>query len=127
MNYTKSEVIELLRSQLSKPTEEEMEKNPKLLERNTKQIHKALLTIYSYQTEEEQSDGYTEEYNGVGFTGCDSEFLSSLACNLQKYGKLSEKQNDCLFKLMPKYAKQLVEHSIKIGKIKCESRGKYYW
>lgn len=102
MEYTKKELVETLRKQISL--------NP------TKAIN-ALVTIYSYQTSDEKADGYTQEYNNVGFTGCDSQFLSSLAENYNKYGRLSENQVKCLMKLMPKYSAQLIAHSIMKGKI----------
>lgn len=114
--YTKSEIIEKLRLQLGS---------------HVNQAYRGLLTIYSFQTSDEQLDGYTEENNGVGFTGIDSEFLSSLAENLKKYGKLSEKQTNCLFKLMPKYANQLFNISMSKNLIKydenAKGRAKYYW
>jgi hypothetical protein len=40
---------------------------------------KALLLIYSHQTVIEQQIGQTTVHNNVGFTGVDSEFMSSLA------------------------------------------------
>ena len=69
---------------------------------------KGLVTIYKYQTDEEQSCGDTREHNGVGFTGADGEILSSFAqqVNAKRFAG-SEKQMNILFKKMPKYAKQL--------------------
>ena len=69
---------------------------------------KGLVTIYEYQTADEQSCGDTREHNGVGFTGTDGEILSSFAEQVNsKRFRGSEKQLDILFKKMPKYAKQL--------------------
>lgn len=69
---------------------------------------KGLVTIYEYQTADEQSCGDTREHNGVGFTGTDGEILSSFAEQVNKNRfKGSPKQLDILFKKMPKYAKQL--------------------
>lgn len=56
---------------------------------------------------------------------CDAEFLSSLATRYINRGDLSEKQLAALKKVMPVYAKQLVEISIELGKI--EKFGDYYF
>ena len=112
MYFTKDQLIKTLKAQLGT---------------RTVQARKALLTIYAYQTNEEMESSATVEDNGVGFTGCDAEFLSSLALQLMKYNHLSEKQDKVLLKMMPKYASQLIKHSIDSGKIRCEGRGKYTW
>lgn len=78
---------------------------------------RALKRIYENQTEDEQTPEFTKYDNGIGFTGSDSEFLTSLAKQLLLYGNLSVKQTKCLFKLMPKYARQLIEGSIANGMI----------
>ena len=78
---------------------------------------RALKRIYENQTEDEQTSEFTKYVNGVGFTGSDCEFLTSLAKQLLMYGNLSDKQTKCLFKLMPKYARQLIEGSIANGMI----------
>ena len=88
------------------------------------QAIKGLLTIYSYQTSEEQDNGYTKEYNGVGFSGFDSEILSSFAEQYKTKGWLSPKQMMFVKKYMPKYATQLIRLSILEGKIKKEN-GEY--
>lgn len=80
-------------------------------------IKKALLLIYSKQTYSERVRQETTEDNGVGFTGYDSKFLTSIANQLkqqveysvQNYGFkeneainkaiLSNKQYDSLKKL----------------------------
>jgi hypothetical protein len=81
---------------------------------NNKAIH-ALMTIYSYQTDEEQSDGHTIEYNGVGFSGVDSQILSSFAEQYHTKGFLSEKQMNLLKRIMPRYANQLLGISFSKG------------
>lgn len=88
------------------------------------QAIKGLLTIYSYQTSEEQDKGHTKEYNGVGFSGFDSEILSSFAEQYLEKGWLSPKQMNCVKKYLPKYSKQLIELSIKRGFI-VKEKGKY--
>ena len=78
---------------------------------------RALKRIYENRTEDEQTFEFTKYDNRVGFTGSDCEFLTSLAKQLLMYGNLSDKQTKCLFKLMPKYARQLIEGSIANGMI----------
>jgi hypothetical protein len=98
---------------------------------------KALLLIYSRQTSDEQSSGHTIINNSVGFTGCDSEYLSSLANQLQQHintvkhqnpelsdievlkrAWLSKKQLTVLKKTMTKYWKQVVGASDEVKLLK---------
>lgn len=72
---------------------------------------KGLVAIYNRQTADEQNAGKTEVDNGIGFTGLDAEFATSLAKGILKYGRLTERQLPYLFKLMPKYWAQIVEIS----------------
>lgn len=69
-----------------------------------------LMTIFAYQTADEQSADTTAEHNDVGFTGVDASLLSSFAKQWQKKNYLSEKQVALLLKKMPKYAVQLISH-----------------
>lgn len=69
---------------------------------------RALLKIYENQTATEQDNGHTIEDNGIGFSGSDSAFLSSLAEQLKTRGTLSDKQTASIQKLMPKYSKQIL-------------------
>lgn len=82
-----------------------------------RQALKGLVTIYGFQTDEEQEKGNTLEYNQMGFTGLDGQFLSSLAEQYIARGSLSPKQIVYVKKAMPKYAGQLIKHSISVGKI----------
>lgn len=110
MSYTtKESLIKSLKEQLAN---------------NDRQAVKGLLTIYKYQTSEEQIKGFTKEDNGVGFSSIDSDILSSFAEQYLNRGFLSPKQMICVKKNMPKYARQLIEHSISSGKIKKEN-GEY--
>jgi hypothetical protein len=77
------------------------------LSTDSKWALRALSRIYSFQTEDEKSRKDTYYINNVGFTGADGEFLSSLAEQWEEKHFLSEKQMKCLFKLMPKYWKQI--------------------
>ena len=73
---------------------------------------KAMLRIYEYQTAGEQESGDVSEFNGVGFAGTDSAILTSFCKQYQKYGRLSEKQMQIVFKKIGKYAGQLTRHAI---------------
>jgi hypothetical protein len=73
---------------------------------------KALVRIYQEnQTADEQVSQTTSHDNGIGFTGVDAQFLSSLAQAQLKYGRLSDKQMSFVFKKMPKYAGQVIKMS----------------
>lgn len=68
---------------------------------------RGLVRIYDNQTEDEKDTQSTREHNGIGFTGADAEILSSFAEQYKRRGGLYPKQMAILFKIMPKYAKQL--------------------
>lgn len=73
---------------------------------------KALVRIYTEnQTEVEKLAGTVEADNGIGFTGTDGVFLSSLAKQYQQRGNLSPKQMVFVMKKMPKYHAQVVRMS----------------
>lgn len=73
---------------------------------------KALVRIYQEnQTADEQAAKVTSHDNGIGFSGCDAEFLSSLAEQYLRRGNLSEKQMSFVHRKMPKYARQVVAMS----------------
>lgn len=81
------------------------------LSTNKRWALKALLTIYESQTNEEQNVGHTIVNNGIGFSGVDSEILSSFATQYLSKGFLSQKQMKILFKNISKYWKQILEVS----------------
>jgi hypothetical protein len=68
---------------------------------------RGLLKIYDYQTASEQNIGATTDHNNVGFSGVDSEILSSFAEQLKNGRTLSENKMKYVHKYMPKYARQL--------------------
>jgi len=82
-----------------------------LLMKSDKAVMRGLVVIYSLQTAEERSAEVTIEHNGVGFSGVDAKFLSSLAEQIQKRGSLSEKQMFYARKKILKYAGQLTKIS----------------
>ena len=68
---------------------------------------RGLVRIFERQTADEQASGHTKYHNGVGFSGVDSDILSSFAGQVLKGRHLSVKQQKILFKKMPRYARQL--------------------
>ena len=71
---------------------------------------RALILLYSLQTNHEKMLGRTGEFNGVGFNKVDSEILSSFARGYESRGYLSPKQYQILGKRIPKYAGQIFRH-----------------
>lgn len=79
---------------------------------NAKWALKALVRIFQEnQTAHEQAAEDVTENNGIGFTGTDGRFLSSLAKQYLNRGFLSEKQMAYIFKKMPKYHSQVISMS----------------
>lgn len=76
---------------------------------------RAMLRIFEYQTADEQSQGVTSHYNGVGFTGGDAEILTSFTNQVSRTGVLSLKQMIVLKKIIGKYAGQLMNQAIDKG------------
>ena len=74
---------------------------------------RALRVIYSFQTDTEKATEQTSVHNTVGFTGCDAEFLTSLAKQYERRGSLSDRQMKILYRVMPKYWRQLIDASNK--------------
>ena len=97
MKTTKINIDKFVRSQLST---------------NRAWALKALVRIFQEnQTADEQASQVTREDNGIGFTGVDAPFRSSLAAQYIKRGSLSDKQMGFVLRKMPKYARQVVQMS----------------
>jgi hypothetical protein len=97
MNATKKDTLAFVKNQLAT---------------NKVWATKALVRIYQEnQTVDEQVAKTTSHDNGIGFSGCDAEFLSSLAEQYLRRGSLSDKQMSFVHKKMPKYARQVVAMS----------------
>jgi len=88
-----------------------------MLAHSDKAVLKGLLRIYSLQTASEQDVEYTKEHNGVGFSGYDGNFMTSLAKGFIQYGRLTPKQMVHARKKMKRYAGQLAK--IANGEIEC--------
>lgn len=91
-------------TQAKKWTKEEIKE---MLQRNDKAVLRALVVIFSLQTDAERSSEETVEHNGVGFNGADAEICSSLAKQIIRRGTLSQKQMEIARKKIMKYARQL--------------------
>jgi hypothetical protein len=72
-------------------------------------VKRALLRLYSFQTEDEKQALSTHHTNGKGFNGTDAEILSSFAEQLLKKGWLSGKQIELARKKLLKYSRQIFE------------------
>ena len=70
---------------------------------------RALERIHSEnQTYQEQACQTVVEDNGIGFSGCDGQILSSFADQYARRKSLSVKQMDIVYKKMPKYWNQVL-------------------
>ena len=68
---------------------------------------RALLRIYANQEREEQLAASVTLRNGIGFTPADAKLLTGIAEQLVGSRRLSPRQWEILYKLLPKYARQL--------------------
>lgn len=78
-----------------------------LIDANDKAVYRAILLIYDRQTEAEKSTMSTLADNGIGFSGCDAELLSSFASQLRDRGWLTTNQLPFARRKIRKYWKQL--------------------
>lgn len=81
-----------------------------LLKSNDKAVERAILRIYSFQTDEEKYVGATKTVNGKGFNKMDVELLSSFAVQLRRGHNLSDKQMFIARIKIQKYAGQLLSY-----------------
>lgn len=70
---------------------------------------RGLLAIYQKQTFDEQQARDVKWHNGVGFRPQDADFMTGMAKRVQNNQHLTDKQKYYIFKIMPKYARQLVK------------------
>lgn len=82
-----------------------------MLKSNKAWALRALTIVFNNQTADEQVSEDTRYQNGIGFTGADASFLTSLAKQYQKWGRLSEKQIACVHRKIPKYTRQILAAS----------------
>ena len=69
---------------------------------------RCLEVVYANQTIDEKSFARTAHQNGIGFTGTDGEFMSSLAQQYAVRHSLSPRQMELVMKRMSKYHKQVL-------------------
>ena len=86
-----------------------------LIATSEKAAIRALLAIYSRQTDAEKAAQVTKEQNNIGFSGADSEILSSFAEWFKAKGFLSPKQLAITKKKLARYWRQLLEISEEKG------------
>lgn len=75
---------------------------------NQKWVEGAILKLYEFQTQEEQQAKGTFNPNGKGFNAMDARTLSYYATFLKTGRHLSGKHLDKAFKMVPKYAGQIL-------------------
>lgn len=76
---------------------------------NPQWAQRAIVRLYERQTSDEQCTQSTSHRNGMGFSGCDANILSSFAEQINRGRTLSAKQLAIAYKKLPKYVKQIVE------------------
>lgn len=81
-----------------------------LLDRNDKAVYRAILLIYSFQTDEEKYTGVTKTVNGKGFNKMDVEILSSFAMQLRRGQELTLKQMYVARPKIKKYTGQIISY-----------------
>lgn len=84
------------------------EKMQKLLDENDRAVNKAIVVIYSLQTEDEKINKQTSHSNGVGFSGIDAGIMSSYAEFIKDRGGLTPRQMLIGRRIIRKYWRQLV-------------------
>lgn len=80
-----------------------------MLDKSDSAVAKGIVAIYKRQTAAEQASYSTREWNSVGFTAFDAEFLTSLATQYISKEWLSPGQISSGRKAIRKYAGQLQE------------------
>lgn len=78
----------------------------------------ALLKVYAAQTAMERGAAMTIEENGVGFSGADAEFGTSLCEQYNRRGNLSEKQWPYVQKIAKKYAVQVYNAGMRAPEVR---------
>ena len=93
-----------------------------LIKTNDEYTIGALMTLYSYQTSEEQLMKYTRNDNAMGFNSMDAGVLSDIAEFYRRTGFLTEKQINFARRTIMKYHRQLTESSIRPLPIKSKTK-----
>lgn len=90
------------------------------LETDDRWLIRGMLSIFEFQTYDEQNSEQTTRHNRVGFTPADAQYLSSCVKYYNRWGKLTDKQMVYVRKRMMKYAGQLTriangKQTLKVG------------
>ncbi len=80
-----------------------------MLATNDKAVLRAIKVLYMLQTDDEKTTDTTKYHNKVGLSAVDAVFISSLARQLERQGRLSPKQILYARKALLKYAGQLTK------------------
>ncbi len=83
-----------------------------LISQNALALERGLLVVYANQTADEKASGDTHHDNGMGFTGADAKFLSSVAewvknSRYREGFRLTPSQRASVLPLMLKYWRQI--------------------
>jgi len=81
-----------------------------LLRTNDKAVQRAILRIYTFQTDEEKYFENVKVVNGKGFNKFDAEVLSNFARQIKRGQDLTEKQMYVARPKIMKYAGQLLSY-----------------
>jgi hypothetical protein len=116
VSFSRGPIVEEIKTSTQKEIKEEIKEN---LQENDKALINGLLTIYNFQTKDEQDSHAVLHSNGVGFTGTDARILTSFSEQVLKKlssgtpieQTLSDKQKEIARAAMPKYAGQLLRIS----------------
>lgn len=81
-----------------------------LLKRNDKAVYRAILLLYSFQTDEEKYFENVQTVNGKGFNKFDVELLSSYARQIKNGRELTEKQMYSARPKILKYVGQILNY-----------------
>lgn len=79
------------------------------IQHRDKWLYRALMRLYSFQTEEERLSFTTKNHNNRGFNSADAKILTSFAEFYKKTGFLTPKQKQIARHKLAKYSKQLYE------------------
>lgn len=82
----------------------------KLIQTNDKAVYRALVLLYSFQTDEEKNTDKVKTVNGKGFNKLDAEILSSMARQVKSGRHLTDKQMYVARPKLMKYAGQILNY-----------------
>jgi hypothetical protein len=86
-----------------------------MLCKNDMAVERAILRLYSFQTESERADGSTKVLNGKGFSGADARLGSYYARWLLTNKHLTGKHLQQARSITLKYRGQLLDYANQIG------------